>query len=397
MFFDNKPMNVLFVTYDFPYPMTSGGKNRAFHLLKYAAKKANIYLYSFVREDYNPESNAEVLHLGVKEIRVFKRKKLNSISNIPNTIFNNSSIFRSLYFEKKVVEELKEIIREKDIDIVHYESSYTGFFLPSLHKMHVKQILGTENIEFQLYQDYAKFMKKFYLRPFVLQQAMRLKKEELEMVIKADKVTVVTNQEKEILKELTGVKVDIVANGIEPDRFAYSFNPKLRNNILFVGNFTYFPNIDAVNFFYHEVFKKIKRDVTFTIVGKQVTSKFNFDDRRIIVKDFVENIEEEYKKADLLVFPIRIGGGTNFKVLEAMSLGVPIVAKPERLEGFDAVSGEHFLEANNAEEYISQIDLLYDDPVLREKIAKNARRLIEKNFGWEKIGQDLLEVWTKAL
>ena len=76
-------MKVLFITYDFPYPTTSGGKNRAYHLLKYTAKKADVFLYSYVREDYNPDSNNEILSLGVKGIRVVKRKKLSSISNLP--------------------------------------------------------------------------------------------------------------------------------------------------------------------------------------------------------------------------------------------------------------------------------------------------------------------------
>ena len=72
-------MNVLFVTYDFPYPANSGGKNRAFNLLKITAKNHNVNLYSYVREDYNPDFNEEITSLGVSKINVFKRKKLKSL------------------------------------------------------------------------------------------------------------------------------------------------------------------------------------------------------------------------------------------------------------------------------------------------------------------------------
>ena len=369
-------MKVLFVTYDFPYPITSGGKNRAYHLLKYTAKKADVFLYSFVREDYNPDSNKEIFALGVKDIKVIKRKKLSSFSNLPKTILQNSSIFKTLYKNDQVLSELRQIIKKEEIDIVHFESTYTGFYIG--HELRgVKQILGTENIEFQLYLDYAKSLSKFYLKPFVYYQAERLKKEELSMVKSADAVTTITQSEADFLESLTNVKPSIVANGIEPDVYDFQYNDSVTRNILFVGNFSYFPNIDAVQFFYKNVFNKLDKDITLTIIGKKCNEKFKFNNKRIIQKDFVDDIITEYRKADILVFPIRIGGGTNFKVLEAMSLGIPIVAQPERLSGLRAVEGEHFLGASTGEEYISQIKKLYADNALRRNLANSSRNLID--------------------
>jgi glycosyltransferase involved in cell wall biosynthesis len=186
----------------------------------------------------------------------------------------------------------------------------------------------------------------------------------------------------------------VVANGIEPSTYSYKYDRSIKKNILFVGNFSYFPNVEAIEFFYKEAFPKLRDDITLTIIGKKCTEKFNFEDKRIIMKDFVEDIISEYRNADILVFPIRIGGGTNFKVLEAMSLGVPIIAQPERLSGLRAKADEHFLSAISGQEYADQINVLYADGKLREKIAVNARMLIDKYYSWEKIGHSLLNVWT---
>lgn len=387
-------MNVLFVTYDFPYPTNSGGKNRAYHLIKHTAKKDNIFLLSYVRDDYNPENNKEILALGVRGIRVFRRKKLSAFSNFPRTLFSNSSIFKTLYYEEKVYIELVDLIKTENVDVVHFESSYTGFFIgKNLKKHNVKVVLGTENIEFKLYQDYAKNLKKFYLKPFVSFQAKRLEKEELYMVKNADAVTTITKGESDLLEGLTGKKCSIVANGIEPNTYTFSLRTKPTHNILFVGNFMYFPNVDAVNFFHEQVFPKLQNDLTLTIIGKKCDEKFHFNERRIITKDFVEDIIPEYRNADILVFPIRIGGGTNFKVLEAMALGVPIVAQPERLEGLDAEAEVHFLEARTGEEYAHQIKRLYNDEPLRKKLAGNARKLVEEKYAWDAIGDTLHSVW----
>lgn len=393
----NFSMNILFVTYDFPYPITSGGKNRSYNLIKNTADNVNIFLYSFVRDDFNSENVEEIKKLGVKEVYVHKRKKLKKIGNITNTVLKNSSIFKTLYYEEKVENELRDIVTNQKIDIVHFESSYTGFYVNSgLSRMHVKKILGTENIEFMLYEDLAS-KKNLLLRPVIKYQAKRLKKEELEMAKNADSVITVTKAESDILNSLIGKKAEIVANGIDPKELSFSFSKKLRNNILFVGNFTYFPNIDAMNFFVNKVFPKLNPDVTLTIVGKKVHAALGFDDPRIIKKDFVDDLISEYRNADILVFPVRIGGGTNYKVLEAMSLGIPIVAYPDRLKGLNAKKDEHFLEAYYAEDFVKQIKKLMNDDKLREAIAINGRKLVEKNFNWEKISDDLLRVWKNTL
>ena len=387
-------MRVLFVTYDFPYPTNSGGKNRAYHLIKHTAKKADIFLYSFVRADYNPDHNEELFKIGVKEIKVFKRKKLSAISNIPKTLLTNSSIFKTLYYEKEVLLDIINIIKTQKIDLVHFESSYTGYYIgKQLKKLGVKQVLGTENIEFKLYFDYARKFKTHIVRPALSYQAGRLKKEELEMVKNADVVTTITDEEGEFLKALTGVSCESIANGIEPSTFSYKFDMRIRKNILFVGNFTYFPNVDAIEFFVNEVFPKVRDDITLTIIGKKCESKFKFDNKRIIMKDFVDDIIGEYRNADMLIFPIRIGGGTNFKVLEAMSLGLPIVAQPERLAGLHAQEGEHFLGAREASEYIEKINILYSDGKLRERLAVKERSFIKKNNFWGKIRGWAFKCW----
>lgn len=390
-------MKILFVTYDFPFPITSGGKNRAYNLIKHTSKKADIYLFSYVRSDFQPDYIDEINKIGVKEIEIFKRKKLLKISNFTKTILNNTSIFKTLYFEKEVEEKLINFIRKHSIDIVHFESTYTGFFINSdLSRIHVKSVLGMENIEFMIYEDIAK-EKNILIKPILAYQTMKLKSEEIAMIKNADKVTSITQAESDIVKNLTGVSSEIIANGIDPKVMSYKFDNKLKNNILFVGNFTYYPNIDAVNFFYESVFKRLDKKIKLTIIGKNIKSKFNFNDENLELKEFVDDIVVEYRNADILVFPVRIGGGTNFKVLEAMSLGTPIVAFPDRLSGLNAIANEHYLEARSGEEFVSQINKLYNDNDLREKIALNARKLIEKDYSWDNIGSNLAKVWQSMI
>jgi glycosyltransferase involved in cell wall biosynthesis len=203
-------------------------------------------------------------------------------------------------------------------------------------------------------------------------------------------IAVSDNEAEEIRKR--GVKCEVVRNGVDVDVFTYK-KPRVKaKKLLFVGNFLYFPNVDAINFFYNEVFKFLPRDATLTIVGKKV-SDINISDPRIEKIDFIPDILDAYRAADVMVAPIRLGGGTNFKILEAMACGVPVVALSDRLEGLDIVNRENIMAANDSREFRDALEELFSDENLRIKISKNARDLVEKKYSWKVIGGALDRVW----
>lgn len=388
---------VLFFTYDFPYPTNTGGKNRSYHLLKYAGKDLQVSLFSFVRDDFKDEYFDQVKKIGIENVKVFKRKKVKSIKNI-KSVLSLSSIFKSLYFDKKVQREILEEIKKRDIDVVHFESYYTAFYICNeVKKIGVKQIFGTQNLENYIYRDYAKYLAKLVIKPFYFIEAQKIKREEEGLLKTADLCLSVTEKESEEIESITGKKSLIIENGIDIDSF--EFKPKKRGknkNILFVGNFSYFPNLDAMKFFYKEVFKKIENeDLTLTVVGKNSEKLSFIKDGRVKVIEFVEDIREVYHSADVFIFPVRIGGGTNFKILEAMALGIPVVAFSERVEGLGIKSGEHLLVADSDKSFKEQILRLIEDDSLSLEIAKNARKLVEDKYSWEKIGVKLNKIWKE--
>lgn len=382
---------ILFVTYDFPYPTNTGGKNRAYHMLKYSGADFEKYLFSFVRPDFKEEYMSEMKQIGVEVVGTVRRKKVTDVSNIVG-LLSGSSIFKALYYSKALSQDLLEITRDKKIDIVHFESFYTGFYISEeIRKMGAVQIYGSENIEFKLYEDYAA-KASMILRPLYNLQVQKIKEEEMKMYRQADVTLAVTRQEREFIKKHSK-ECEVIPNGVDLERIVYAKPREKVENLLFVGNFTYFPNLDAINFFYNEVFKNLRHDFQLTIVGKKVGSLPFAKEARIKTVEFIPDVANAYKSADIMVSPVRIGGGTNFKILEAMAAGVPVVALPQRLEGLDVASGKNILIARNASEFVSQINRLADDFSLRKKIAKDARELAEHEYSWRVIGNNLATIW----
>jgi len=386
---------ILFVTYDFPYPTTSGGKNRAYNLIKFAGNGHDIHLFSFTRDDFKKEYVDQIKKIGVLSVTTHKRRKVKDIRNIIGVFSPTQSIFKKLYFDKSILSLLIDLVVEKKVDVIHFESFYTGFYISSeFKKLDVKQIFGTENIEHQVYKDYVSNRVSRILKPLYEREVGKIKKEEEEMFEASDICLAVTEAEKKIINDTSTKKCSIIENGIDINSFTYKKPEKNEAvRLLFVGNFSYFPNVDAINFFYSDVFKNLSGQFRLTIIGKKAHGLLAKNDSRINCIEFVSDIKDAYKNCDIMVSPVRIGGGTNFKILEAMAAGVPIIAHPARLQSLGVVSGKHVVTAKTADEFISTILKLSLDYKKRVALSAAARVFVEEKYSWENIGKKLNSIW----
>jgi len=390
-------IKVLFVTYDFPYPLNSGGKNRAFNMMKYAKDEdISIDLLSFVREGFDLKNIEELEKIGVGDIYIYPRKKLKSVNTIGRNLISRGSIFKTLYFDKSFKKLLKKIIVEKNIDIVHFESSYTGYYIgEELKKLGVFQILGTENIESLLYKDFLKNSKNLIKKAALSYQVKRFKKEEEKMMKKADLCIAVTKDEASYISKISGKEVGVVENAVSIKDLKFEFNSKSHGRILFVGNFTYMPNVAALKYFLNNVMPILDKKIKLTVIGRRV-KEFVTEDERIETLEYVKDLISEYRKSDLMVFPIKIGGGTNYKILEAMALGIPIVAFPDKVNSIGAKENIDYFKVENEKEFAEKIEFVINNKKACSGIVKSARKLIEERYSWEKVGAKLSGIWRKS-
>lgn len=391
-------MKVLFLTYDFPLPATSGGKVRAYNLIKQTAKAVDIYLFSFTRGPVPEHHLQEMKKIGVKEITVFLRKKIMHPAN-SLSLTKGNSIFKALYYDKKVEDQLINLITTQHINILHCESYYTSFYAnKAVKETGVKIVFGTENIESHVYKEYVENNVSMFLKPLYNAQVKKIYAEEIHAMKVADSCLAVTSEEVEYIKKNSNTKSFVVKNGINVEKFV--FIPKKSNmtkNILFVGNFTYFPNTDAMKFFMNNVWENVRdENVTLTIVGKGATRLYG-NQKNVITKEYIKDINDEYEKADVFIFPVRLGGGTNFKVIEAMAKGVPVVGFADKIKATSAVEGTHYVSTKDASDFSDKIKYVFNNEEEVKKITQDAKKLIEEEFTWDKIGKELIKAWKETL
>jgi len=383
------------MTYDFPYPLDSGGKTRAYNLIKFAGSKMEISLLSFVRQEPTKEELDKLHNIGVKNIHTIKRNSKRDIKSVLG-VFTKNSIFKNLYYDSKIEKKIQQIISEDQVDIVHFESYYTGFYIgEELRKKGIKQVLGTENIEHQLYDLYTEKNAAFLTRPVLRREVNKIKKEEIKMIQEADCTLAVTKSECDYIEKNGGKNCTVIENGVDIDYFAHTQKLQNPQKLLFIGNFSYFPNIDAMEYFYYEIFPKLPKDIEITVLGKGYKA-LDITDKRIKFIEYVEDIREVHKDAFAMVSPIRIGGGTNFKILESMAARTAVIADPSRIPYVGARIGSEIFQASSADEFVDKIIMLRGSRVVRAEVEENAFEFVKNNYSWKNIGEKLNNVWEKT-
>jgi len=163
-----------------------------------------------------------------------------------------------------------------------------------------------------------------------------------------------------------------------------------RSELLFLGSFTYQANRDAFSFLCDEVLPLIRRDVVLNVVGSGAQPRLRPPDTigrvRIRWVGEVHDVGPFLDSALALVAPLRQGGGTKLKVIEAMAHGTPVITTSVGAEGLAVADGDELLIAEGAAEFASRVDELLDEPALRARLSRLGRRFVLKNHTWSDIG-----------
>ena len=188
--------------------------------------------------------------------------------------------------------------------------------------------------------------------------------------------------------------VSILPNGVDTSTFhneAHDYS--INDVILFTGNMDYAPNIDAVQFFATQIFPELKENypqLKFIIAGQRpVESVLSLKSKDIEVTGFVKDLKEVYKKASIVVAPLRFGAGTQNKVLEAMSMAVPVVSMDVGFKGLNIESGEGVVLASTTKSFASTCLRLLGDDKLRKEIGEQGKEVIMQHFDWDVVAEQL--------
>lgn len=383
-------MKILMLTPYLPYPLWSGGQIRTYNLLKNLAKKHEITLFSFIRDENENRYKRELLKF-CKRVETFKRRHAWSWKNIFLAGFTPFPFLVSIYYSKKLQKAIASELASNHYDLIHAETFYV---MPNIPKSSVPVLLVEQTIEFLVYQH---FVENVFLpvRLLLSLDVIKIKFWEEYYWKKAQKVVAMSSADKDVmLKEVNGLDVDIVPNGVDTGEF-FKIKKYDRKGytILFVGNFKWLQNKEAVELLVKKVFPKIKeklKDALLWIVGRYPSNQIkNYQSESIKISENIEDIKSAYAKSDILLAPLYGPGGTRYKILEAMASGLPVVTTSRGIEGLNAKDGEDVLVCDDPEKLASSTVSVLTDKNLYIKLAKNGKQLVANFYDWKRISEKL--------
>jgi polysaccharide biosynthesis protein PslH len=211
----------------------------------------------------------------------------------------------------------------------------------------------------------------------------------------ADAVTVCSARDAGAIRPLAapGARIEVVPNGADLEFAAAMARAPEPETLVLVGSMTWAPNVDGARFLVDRVLPLVWRErpgVKVLLVGKEPTTEVrSLAGERVEVVGEVPDVRPYLARAALTVIPLRSGGGTRLKLLEAMAAGVPIVSTEIGAEGLDLRHDTEAWLANDADGLAAGILALLSDPERAERMAAVARRRVEADFSWERAGERL--------
>ncbi len=391
-------MKVLMLTPYLPFPLLTGGQTRSYNLIKRLSDLGHeITLFCLIKSDEELNYKSE-LEKYCSEVQIFKRsEKPWTIKNILTTGF---SFFPFLVIRNWASGEKAAVKKKLDsggFDLIHAETFYV---MPHIPKTSIPILLVEQTIEYLVYRHFANNTKLVLIKPLLFFDVMKMKFWELRYWKQATKVAAMSEDDKTIMKsQIHSLKVNIVPNGVDTRFFDQKIYRKEENpTILYLGNFTWLQNREAVEILISKVWPKIKTsisDAKLWIVGKGAKDFFNELSGQDIKVDEVKDVREAYQKAWILVAPIYGGGGTRYKNFEAFASGLPVVTTSVGIGGTDAKNGTEVLIRDKPEEIAQAAVDLIKDKNLYNAIAMNAKKMVAENYDWAPIAKQLGEIYEE--
>src|SRR5579859_7162220 len=214
-------------------------------------------------------------------------------------------------------------------------------------------------------------------------------------------VGVMSNHDAAVVKRATpGVPTTLTPNGVDVDYFKAGDGHRESDSAIYMGDYKYFPNTDAVLYFVREIMPIIRQQrpaFTLTLIGKEPTPELmtlaNNPSSGVHVAGLVEDTRAYLTHATLFVCPLRSGSGTRFKLLEALACGCPVVTTTLGCEGLEPTNGRHMLLADSPHAFAEAVLKLLNDPSEAERLGRHGRNWVTERHAWSRSAALLADAW----
>ncbi len=386
-------MRVAFLTHTPPLPPVSGERIRNWSLMRELARRGwEVSLFSLLQSEKAPsaadrarlEEICEEVVLEPLEVSSFGRK-----ARVAKDLLLGRAFQSSFFYSRDCARACRRWLGKHAFDVVVIETHYMVPYVPS--ELLARSVFDSHNSELRRISTMASTLG-FSARGLAARlQRGAVVRFERRIVAHAARTLAVSEEEVATLEPFAPGRIDLVPNGVDCETLRPRSTVPGTAEILFLGSLDYSANVDALAYFVDSVAPLIRRgNATFSVVGSHPRDEVYEIGRRsklkMTVSGNVLDTTPYWERARALVVPLRVGGGTRLKILEALARGVPVVTTSLGCEGLGLRSEHEVLVADDAESFAACVDRLLSDDELCRSLAARGRAVVEARFDWRNIG-----------
>jgi glycosyltransferase involved in cell wall biosynthesis len=398
-------MRVFWLSHVVPFPPKSGALLRAYNLLKCIAQHDEVDLVAFIQRPLLETFYANV-ETGLEECRLELSRHCQSVTFLPiekalrplgkirtalEGFFRPDGYVATWLDSASAREHIARHVSGRHYDIAHFDSVSLANYRPLLKD--TPSTLGHHNAESQMLIRRAEQEKSILKKLYFRQEAVRLGRFESRIAGWFRLHITCSELDSERLRvTMPGAHMISVPNGVDVNYFASGGLAETPNSLIFVGTMSWYPNIDAMSYLLREVWPMLRAkipDVTLDIVGAGAPSALKELAARsagVTLHGFIPEVRPLIERAALYVCPIRDGGGTKLKILDALAMEKCIVTHAVACEGIAVTPGKDVIFAETPADFVMQSEILLADPERRRQVGAAARRLAMDKYSFSAIG-----------
>jgi glycosyltransferase involved in cell wall biosynthesis len=378
-------MTIGFISQALPYlPARDGFRIYAGNLLRALSRRHKVHLVSLLEE--GDEQHLDWAREHCASLAVIRVGKLNAFQRLAN-LGSSYCLGTHLHCRSRLGNLVRSGMRSSNWDVLHVEGFFTAGLIDP--KLPIAKVLSVHDCQTLRCTEMLSCAEG--LRERLALRLLRHHERRYERMIhrRFGRSVFVTERDAQSISSIVpGCRVAVVPNGTDSSYFYPVPVEKIEDSIVFHGHLGYAPNVHAALEFPNRILPIIRRKMpqaTFHIVGAEPDQRI----RALTAQPGIQlsanlgDLRAAVCSARIYVCPIRYGTGVKNKLLEAMSMQLPIVCYPEAIAGINCTPGKHLLVARTATEFADAVLNLLQNPEFAERIARAGRALVREEYTWE--------------
>jgi glycosyltransferase involved in cell wall biosynthesis len=400
-------MTVVIVGGSLPYPANAGNRIRTLNLVVRLAPRHRIIF--LCHKNPNQQEEAEAIaylkERGIEAITVEHVVPNKSgpvfYAKLASNVFADLPYSISSHVSEPVRRAVDELAAREKVDL--WQAEALPYFEAFRHVPHARTLIMAHNVETLIWERYQATERNPLKRWYIGEQVRKFARYEAKAFREATRVVTVSDEDAAIARErFKATRIDVVDNGVDRSYFESVTPARDPNQILFLGSLEWRPNLDAVGLLLDKIFPEVvavRPDVRLTIVGRNPPPALI---RRVAGLDNVElhsnvaDVRPYLAGSAVMAVPLRIGGGSRLKILEALATGLPVVSTKVGAEGLHLTPGVDLSIVDGEAGFANSLLETLNDPARAQAVAATGRQKVLDRYDWDVLALKFEEAWERC-